>query len=140
MDSTTILIAIVTFVSWGVGSFIAKLSTNRIGEQAVLWDILGYAPVIIIYSLIVFKLSAIVQQSDKLGIGLGLLAGIVGSFGLIGLYMLLNRAEASSVIPLTALYPALTAILAFIFLHESVTFTKITGIVLSLIAIYLLSK
>ena len=42
--------------------------------------------------------------------------------------------------PLTALYPALTAVLAFIFLKESVTPTKIAGIIFSLVAIYLLSK
>lgn len=42
--------------------------------------------------------------------------------------------------PLTALYPALTALLAFAFLHESITPAKIAGLTLSLAAIYLLSR
>ena len=87
-----------------------------------------------------FRFKDLVQQQDKLGIGLALLAGAIGAFGLIGLYMLLTRAEASSAIPMTALYPALTALLAFIFLRETITVAKVTGIILSLIAIYLLSK
>ena len=128
MDSATILITIITFIAWGVGSFISKLATNRIGEQAVFWDILANVPLIIIYSLIVFKFSNLSQQQNKTGILLASLAGLIGAVGFIGFYMLLNRAEASSVIPLTALYPALTAVLAFIFLKESVTPTKIAGI------------
>lgn len=139
MDLKTFLVAIGIFVSWWVGSFIAKLATNRIGAKSVFFDILGYAPAIVIYSLLVFKLRNLLQ-ADKIGAGLGLLAGAIGSFGLIGCYFLLSRTEASRVIPLTALYPALTAILAIIFLHESLNFTKLLGIILSLIAIYLLSK
>jgi transporter family protein len=142
MDLTTFLIVIGVFLSWGVGSFIAKLATNRIGAQSVFWDVLTYAPVVIIWSLIIFKLENFLRvvKTDKLGIGLALLSGIIGSFGLIGSFILLAREEASTIIPLTALYPALTAVLAITFLHESITPTKISGIILSLIAIYLLGK
>ena len=139
MDLLTLLVVIATFVSWGVGSFIAKLATNRIGAKSAFFDILGYAPAVIIYSLILFKLKNLIQ-ADKIGAGLAFLAGTIGSFGLIGFYFLLSRAEASAIIPLTALYPALAAVLAIIFLHESITSEKLLGIILSLIAIYLLSK
>jgi len=142
MDLTTFLIVIGVFLSWGVSSFIAKLATNRIGAQSVFWDMLTYAPVVIIWSLIMFKLENLLRvvKTDKFGMGLAFLAGIIGSFGLIGFYLLLTKEEASTIIPLTALYPALTAVLAIIFLHESITSTKLLGIILSLIAIYFLSK
>lgn len=139
MDSTTLLVVIVTFTSWGVCSFISKLATNRIGAKSVFWDMVGYAPAVIVYSLIVFKLKNLVQ-ADKLGIGLAILSGAVGSLGLIGWYFLITKGEASTMVPLTALYPALTAVLAFIFLHESITLSKLLGILFSLIAIYLLSR
>jgi len=139
MDLTTLLAVIVTFVGWGVSSFISKLAANRIGAKGVFWEMIGYAPAVILYSLIVFKLKNLVQ-ADKLGIGLAIFTGAVGSFGWIGWYFLLTKGEASTVVPLTALYPALTAVLAFIFLHESVTSSKLLGILFSLIAIYLLSK
>lgn len=142
MDLTTFLIVTGVFLSWGVSSFIAKLATNRIGAQSVFWDRLTHAPIVIILSLIIFKLENILRAAriDKFGVGLAALAGIIGSLGLIGYYILLTREEASIIVPLTALYPALTAVLAIIFLHESLTPTKLLGIILSLIAIYFLSK
>ena len=109
MFNKTFFLAILALVSWGVGSFIAKLSTNRIGEKAVFWDILGYAPFIIIYSIFVFKLKNLIL-ADKAGIFLGFLAGVIGSFGMLAFYILLTRKDASVAVPLTALYPALTAI------------------------------
>ena len=117
----------------------AKLSANRIGGQGVFWEMFGYIPIILIYSLIAFKLKNLVQ-GDRTGIGLAVLAGALGSFGGAGLYFLLSRTEVSIISPLTALYPALTVFLGIAFLRESITPTKLTGIVLSLIAIYLLSK
>jgi transporter family protein len=80
-----------------------------------------------------------VFEADKLGISLAILAGAIGSFGLIGFYFLLTRKEASIAVPLTAVYPALTAILAFVFLKEPLTPVKIAGISLSAVALYLLS-
>jgi len=139
MDLTTLLIAVGVFVSWGLGTFIAKLAANRIGAQSIFFDVIGAASVILIYSLVIFKARNLVKL-DKSGMGLALLAGLIGAFGSIGFYRLVARTEVSTVSPLTALYPALTVILAVIFLRESVTPTKLAGIILSLIAIYLLTK
>lgn len=138
MDLKTFLFALMSLLSWGVGSFISKLATNRIGEKAVFWDLVGYAPALIIYSLIAYKLKNIFYL-DKTGIILAVISGIIGSFGLIGFYLVLTRKDASAAVPLTALYPALTAILAFIFLKESLTIAKVVGIILSVFALYLLS-
>ncbi len=138
MDKFTILTALISLIGWGVGSFIAKLATNRIGEKAMFWDMLGYAPVVIIYCLITFRAKDIINI-DRTGQLLGFLAGFIGSFGVIFFYLLLTRKDASSVVPLTALYPALTAILAIIFLKEPLTWIKGIGIVLSAIALVLLS-
>lgn len=139
MDSVALLVVIGTFVSWGVGALIAKFAANRIGTQSVFWELVGYVPAILIFSLTVFRLRNLVG-GDRVGIGLAMAAGAIGSLGAVGFYFLLTRAEVSTIAPLTALYPALTAVLAFIFLRESITPVKAFGIVLSLVAIYLLSK
>lgn len=99
---------------------------------------IGYFSTVIIYSLIVFKVRGLVT-GDKSGIILGILSGFIGAFGLIGFYILITKKEISTIAPLIALNPVLTAILAFIFLKESLTVTKIMGIVLALAAIYLLN-
>jgi transporter family protein len=139
VELTNFLIVIGIFFAWGLGSFFAKLAANRIGAQGVFWEMFGYIPMILAYSLITFKLRNLLQ-SDRGGMVLAALAGMLGSFGGAGLYFLLGKTEVSTIIPLTALYPALTVFLGIAFLQESITFTKLLGIFLSLIAIYLLSR
>jgi transporter family protein len=138
MDKFTLITALISLVGWGVGSFIAKLATNRIGEKAMFWDLLGYTPAVLIFCLWYFSTRNLFS-GDKVGMLLGFLAGFIGSFGVIFFYLLLTKKDASMVVPLTALYPALAAILAVIFLKEPLTWLKGLGIVLSAVALVLLS-
>jgi transporter family protein len=138
MDVKTFGIALMVLVSWGVGSFFSKLATLRIGEKSVFWDLIGYAPAIIIYTALTFKLKEVFSL-DKIGIFWAIFSGAIGSFGLVGFYILLTKKDASTAVPLTAIFPALTAILAFIFLKEQLTLTKAFGIILSAVALFLLS-
>ena len=142
IDSFTMVFTILALLGWGIGAFLSKLAADRIGTQSVFWDLVGYIPLIIIYSLITFKLKNVITQIhiEKTGVILAFLAGFMGSIGFISFYYLMTRSEASLVTPITALYPALTAILAIIFLHEGFTVTKVAGITLSLVAIFLLSR
>lgn len=139
MDKSIFLWTIITLFSWGIGSFFDKLATNKIGERTLFFSFVSYSFFVILYCLFTYKFKNLLN-SEKSGIGIAILAGLISTFGMIGFYKLLTRGEASSVIPLTALYPAVTAVLAFIFLRESITMTKILGIIFSLVAIYLLSK
>lgn len=132
------IIALGSMLAWGIGSFIAKLATNRLGDKAVFWDVLGYAPAIVIYGLLVFR-SGDLLHGSKSGIWLAILAGAIGSIGAILFYLLLSRKNASMAVPMTAIYPAVTAILAVIFLGEQVTVVKVLGIVMSVGALVLLS-
>jgi transporter family protein len=138
MDGNIALIAFITLLSWGTGSFIDKLATNRIGMKTVFWTTVVYIPAVILYMLFFVKAKDLIT-ADRLGIVWAIVSGIIGSIGFICFYLLLVRKEASTAVPLTALYPALTAVLAFIFLKETITIPKVTGIVLALVAIYLLS-
>jgi transporter family protein len=139
MDAKTIFVFVITFVGWGLGTFFGKLATNRIGEKAVFWDIFGYALAVIIYCFMAFKSSELFNV-EKSGMIWGILAGLFGAVGLVGFYILLAKNEASTIIPMTALYPVLAVVLGIIVLHEGVTLTKVIGIILSLVAIYLLNK
>jgi transporter family protein len=138
MDKVSWLMALASMVSWAVGSLIAKLATNRIGEKAAMWDMVGYVPGVILFGLIVFRNQDIIHV-DKWGLILAMLAGFIGSLGAIFFYVLISKKEASVAVPITALYPALAAILAFIFLREQITAVKVVGIVMSAAAMVLLS-
>jgi len=102
---------------------------------------LGYGRYVIsvlIYAVIVYK-PAVLLAGDKIGIWLAIGAGVAGGIGGIAFYFLMTTKDASIVAPLTAVYPALTAILAFIFLHEQLTFVRVVGIILATMAVVLLS-
>lgn len=138
MEATTVLFTMLALVGWGVGSFIAKLATNKIGSSAVFWDMVGFSIVSALYAFLIFK-PAVLLASDKTGVWFAMLAGATGAIGGVGFYLLMSMKDASSVAPLTALYPALTAILAFIFLREQLTLVKGIGIILATVAVVLLS-
>lgn len=138
MDIITFSMALLSLVGWGVGSFFSKLAANRIGEQSIFWDLAGYVPGAIIYCLFAFRIKDLLV-GDRMGIIYGLLAGFIGSIGIIGFYFVMTRKDASAAVPLTALYPALTAILAFIFLKEQLTAMRVIGILLATAAVVLLS-
>lgn len=142
MDLGTSLLALAIFTSWGLSCFVAKLAAERIGGQSTFWDMLGVALAIFLYTLFILKFKNIFSQfrEDKIGVSLAFLSGLITAIGSVSFYFLITRKEASAVVPLTALYPALTVVLAIIFLHESITVAKIFGVIFSLIAIYLLSK
>lgn len=138
MDAPTLFFVVMTFFGWGMGAFVAKLAANIIGNKAFVFDILGYMIAAVIAACFLFKPSDLLV-SNRSGIFLSILAGVIGSIGGIGFYSLVTRQDASRVVPLTALYPALTAVLAFVFLKEPVTASKILGIFLAIGAIVFLS-
>lgn len=138
MDGKTLFLVLLALFGWGGGSFIAKLGTNRIGASAIFWDVIGYAIVAVTYAFIIYKPAALLV-GDKIGIVYAILAGATGAVAGIAFYILLSQKDASSIVPLTSIYPALTAILAFLFLHEHLTWQKIVGILFATIAVYMLS-
>jgi len=139
MDGKTLFLAFIALLGWGGGSFIAKLGTNRIGAtSSIFWDMVGYTIVAAAYAFIVYSPAALLA-GDKVGIVYALLSGATGAVAGVAFFILLAQKDASSVVPLTAIYPALTAILAFLFLKESLTWTKVLGIVFATLAVYLLS-
>ncbi len=70
---------------------------------------------------------------------LALLAGLCSGGGYILFMKALETGKVSVVIPLTALYPAVTVILALLFLGEKLSATQTVGIALAVIATILLS-
>lgn len=127
-----------SLVGWGLGAFFSKMATNRIGEASVFWDLTGYIPLVIIYTLFAFKAKDIFG-ANKMGIMYGLIAGLTGAVGLISFYLLVSKKDAGIATSITAMYPALTAILSFIFLGEKITMIKAFGIILASGALFLLA-
>ena len=74
------------------------------------------------------------------GIAWAFLTGILGGTGNIAFFhAIVIGGKASIVTPVTALFPLVTVILAITFLHERIGNAQKAGLVLALVAIYLLS-
>ncbi len=67
------------------------------------------------------------------------IAGLFGGAGYLFFVKALEQGKASIVIPLTALYPAITAIIALVVLREKISFYQGIGILLAIVASILLS-
>ena len=125
---TWVFYACVATLCWGVVGLLQKLGTNRVSSRSLLvWLVVGFAAM----------LPALWRNGDITGLGwrvllIGLLGGAANGFGSWALFEALERgAKASVAVPLTALYPLVTIVLARIFLAETLTLRQWAGIALA---------
>lgn len=130
MNALSFFFASLVFIGWGVSVFFDKLATTKLGLRGLWLWVAGFLPALLLYP-------AVYLFSQKLGFDRGgliflFLSSLFNIFALIFYYLVLLKSELSAAAPFTALYPALTVVLAFIFLHEGLTAAKVAGIFLSL--------
>jgi transporter family protein len=125
---TWVFYACVATLCWGVVGLLQKLGTNRISSRSLLvWLVVGFAAL----------LPLLWRGGALSGLGwrvllIGLLGGAANGLGSWALFEALERgAKASVAVPLTALYPLVTIVLARIFLAETLTFRQWIGIALA---------
>ena len=125
---TWVFYACVATLCWGVVGLLQKLGTNRVSSRSLLvWLVVGFAAMV----------PALWRNGDITGLGwrvllIGLLGGVANGLGSWALFEALERgAKASVAVPLTALYPLVTIVLARIFLAETLTFRQWAGIALA---------
>jgi transporter family protein len=123
-----IIPAVAALVLWGIVGVLQKLGSNRVGANSLLvWVTAGY---ILLLPLILWKSGSWVLSPPA--ILLGVVAGCVNGLGTWLLFRSLEHgAKASVAVPLTALYPVVTVILAFIFLSERLSSREWLGVVLA---------
>ena len=138
MNSTLVLGSAAMPLFWGVWGIVVKLVTKDIGMQALIWGQLGAIGLFPVYFLL-FK--EMLPLEFKVGtIALSVVAGMLGVLGTMTFYVLLRIAPASIVVPLSALYPVVTVVLAYFFLHEDLSLTRLAGVACALAAIWLLTS
>jgi transporter family protein len=64
--------------------------------------------------------------------------GFLGMLGVLAFSIALERAPASRIIPITAMYPAITVLLSWLILGERLTGRHIAGVVFALVGLALL--
>ena len=130
-----LILAIACLISWGLWGLLIKLA-YRGAEWSEIYLISSLTSFAI--ALAIF-LASHTKIHFKPSLLLALGAGLTGGIGNIFFVKALEHGKASIVIPLTALYPVITAVLAVIILHEKLSMLQLIGIVLAIIAMILLS-
>jgi drug/metabolite transporter (DMT)-like permease len=127
------------FVAYGIWAVLSKSVGNQLSPAHLqAMSTLGMAPVIA-------ALAWLKRPADpghrRRGILVALLGGAISCLGNIPYFQALDGegAKAAAVVPLTALYPLVTVLLAVGLLRERLGRVQAFGIVLSLAGIYLLN-
>jgi transporter family protein len=128
--------SLVTIICWGVMGFITKLAYKYYNWQQVFF---AASIVTAAISLLTFVSAKPSTNIHFLGFGYMSLIGLTNALGWIALYLALEVGKAIIVVPLSALYPIITIILAYLILHEEISLLKGAGISLALLAILLIS-
>ena len=133
---TWLTASLITILLWGIVGLLQKVgSSHSTSNSLLLWTMAGYA------LLLPFLFGGTHLLSLPMRpIVVGVVCGFTNSLGAWSLYTALERgARASVAVPLTALNPLLTLILALIVLGERLTGMQTAGVALAIVAGVLLS-
>ena len=130
--------SVLTVVFWGIWGATSKVVSDDVGAYTyqVLFGV-GMVPLLL---LVIFspRLKAGVQR--RRGIFYAFITGILGGAGNIAFFRsLMAGGKASVVVPATSLSPLVTVLMGYFVLKERLTAVQKAGLVLALVAIYLLS-
>ncbi len=128
------LLTVVAVLCWGVWAVLSKLIGDSVtAAQSQALSTVGLLPVMLALGRSK-KLTA--AGNRRRGAINSFLAGALTCAGNVAYYHALNLGgKAATVVPLTALYPLVTIVLAVAFLRERLNPIQLAGIALSLVAI-----
>lgn len=130
------LYSMITVVCWGAVGLLQKLGTNRISSRSVLiWVVVGFILVVPF-----LQSSQLLELSGYL-LFLGVLGGFLNALGSWFLFLSLESgAKASVAVPLTGLFPVITAFLGVSVLGERPSTLEWVGVACALLGGILLSR
>ena len=133
------LLAVLVILLWGMWGFLFKVGIMKLGIwRALFWSGIAYLGFEILIILYLIKMGIPLElNAGSLIVFLACFFSVAGSLGFL---MLLEKSKASVIVPLTALYPAVTVILGMIILKEKLSLENAIGILLAITAGYFLSR
>ena len=128
--------SVLALLSWGVWAIMAKLIGEALsGTHNQALSTLGILPVMVALGI---SRRFSTTGNRRWGILFALAGGAVSCIGNVFYYDALSRGgKAALIVPLTALYPLATILLAMLWLKERLNRIQLAGVLLSLHAIYL---
>lgn len=124
---------------WGLWGFFGKLALEKRMPPTTVF----LAETVISALIAIFLLFAIVQRQDGESLFstinvYGILSGVALAVGLLFYYFALEGARVTVIVPLTATYPVVAVLLAFVLLRERPQPLQWVGIILVVAGVALL--
>jgi len=130
--------SILTTVFWGAWGVVSKLAMDRISPMVNQ----------VVFTLGLLPLVLVVARSGKIWTGqhrwrggtFAFITGVLGGIGNITMYEALSHGgKASTVVPVTGVYPLFTVLTAIPLLKEKLNWVQVAGIAMAIGAILLFS-
>ncbi|MBI3618916.1 EamA family transporter [Candidatus Peregrinibacteria bacterium] len=130
------LFSLAALASWSLWAISAKIAALYLPpREAFLMLLLG----IVAACLTTLLILGLPKEFHPRGSIAALIAGITLIPGELFFLYALRSGKVSIVVPLTALYPAITVVLAILFLREAITLRQGIGILFAFIAVVMLA-
>ena len=131
-----ILPAMGTFLFWGLYGFFPKITLRYISPLSTVFfeALIGIPVAIVVLAVLKFK-----PEVHPTGVLLAGLTGLLGMLGALSFLFAVRRGQVSLVSAFTALYPALTILLAMLLLGERLELRQWLGVGLAILAMLLVA-
>lgn len=134
-----LVLAIIVFLMWGIQGFVMKFSNERMKAESIFFYMMLSAVMLIPVAIGMTDFSVPVNWGFK-GPYLAALIHILNSIGALTLVYAMRYGKAIIVIPVTGLSPVITIVISLIIYSVFPHPVILAGLVLAVIAIYLLAE
>ena len=132
------VLLIFTVLCWGLTPIIEKIGLTKVSPiVGVTIRSIAITVILVVVTILTGDIKELINTDIK-SISLFSLSGILaGLLGMWTYYQILKMEATSKIVPLSATYPLVTALLSILILGEAVTLPRIVGTVLIVGGIYL---
>lgn len=129
--------AILALLSFGLWGLFTKLAVTHIdSKSALIYQTIG----VLIIGVLTLSSMSFKVATDTKGLSYALLTGFAYGIGCLFYFVAASKGKIITVVTLTALYPLVTILLAYLLLKEGVNLKQLLGIGFAFIAIVLMSS
>ena len=139
MDYRALLLAGLTILLWGCWGFFGKLAlAKHMAPTSVFLAEVGTRAVCGVFVLVLLWRKHDVASLTTSWNVFGVASGVGLALGLFCYYFALETSQASILVPLTAIYPAVSVVLSYAVLHERPQMSQWVGILFVIVGAILL--
>jgi uncharacterized membrane protein len=134
-----ILLAMLVFLMWGVQAFVMKFSNDSMTAESIFFYMAVTSLLLSPVALLMTDFSQPINMGFK-GPYLAFVIHILNSIGALTLVYALRYGKAIVVVPMTGLSPIITVVISLILYGVIPSASIVFGVILAIVAIYLLSE